>query len=321
MYDYLIVGQGLAGTILSYQLMKKGKNVFVINAYDTHCSSYIAAGLFSPITGQRLAKIQHADVALPYAHTFYRELEQVLQCHFFHPMPYIKILHSSDAVQTAYNRLQDASYATTITSTTFHEQQALVINNAGYLNIPALLDNYRAYLIKQDRYKEEYVDNAQLTVTDRCIHYKEIQAEYLIFCNGLQAGENPYFNHLRFNPTKGELLKIHTTTSLQAIVSNKAFLLPLKDNIAYIGATYERNYKDIHPTTEARNWLINELKAITSSPYEIIEHRVGIRPTTFGHQPFMQWHHLYNNIGIFSGFGSKGLSLIPYLSHIFATNM
>ena len=127
MYDYLIIGQGLAGTILSYQLIKKGNRVLVINQHDPQSSSYIAAGIFSPIAGQRIAKIWQADKAIPFVHRFYPALEKTLNARFFHPMPYIKLLINKKLAAQANARLQDPAYKPLLKPTTYKDYNAVAI--------------------------------------------------------------------------------------------------------------------------------------------------------------------------------------------------
>ncbi|MFT5168556.1 MAG: glycine oxidase, partial [Saprospiraceae bacterium] len=54
--DYLIIGQGLAGSLLAYQLLERGKTVQIIDNHHNGASSSIAAGIINPITGRRFAK-------------------------------------------------------------------------------------------------------------------------------------------------------------------------------------------------------------------------------------------------------------------------
>ena len=79
MYDYLIIGQGLAGTILSHTLLKNGKNVLVINQNEEKSSSNVAAGVYNPVTGMRMVKTWLADELFDFVPTFYGELERLLQ--------------------------------------------------------------------------------------------------------------------------------------------------------------------------------------------------------------------------------------------------
>lgn len=325
MYDYIIVGQGLAGTILSFQLIKAGKSVFVINDYNPGCSSYVAAGIFSPIAGQRIATIEHAADMLATAYATYHELEKLLNIKCFHEMPYIKLAVDEKLDYYMRKRVADTRYTSFITpiEQAIHGKtcNGILIKNTGYVDTTKLLDAYRNYLLANSLYKQEKFDENNLVVNSDYIAYDQIKARNIILCNGLAAGKNSFFNDLQFNPTKGELLTIRMEQPMDYILGANVFVLPLGNNLFHVGATYERNYQNEFPSPEGLTWLKAELAKLIDLPYEIIEHKAGIRPTTFGHRPFITWHETYKNIGIFSGFGSKGVTTIPHYAQIFASSV
>jgi glycine/D-amino acid oxidase-like deaminating enzyme len=315
-FDYLIIGQGLAGTLLSYQLLKRGHHVGVINTTDRTSSSYVAAGLLAPITGPRLAKTWPDDAAYNYACALYQALEQELNCSFYHPKPYIRILDDASLQAYAKRRLADPAYTNYISrmSVTINGKTlpAVTIAQAAHVDTTKLLDAYRAWLQKQRCYIEEMFDETAMQLQDDLIAYKDIRARNIIYCNGLAAGNSRFFPELAFNPTKGEIITIkteHTTQSIHAMES--MFVLPIGNSTYHVGATYERDYAHAHPTTTARDQLEQAYAQFSTQPYMVINHQAGIRPTTFGHHPYSFWHKEYPNIAVFSGFGSKGLSLIP----------
>ena len=50
--DYIIVGQGLVGSAVALQLLRRNKKILVIDRPLANSSSRIAVGLFNPITGR-----------------------------------------------------------------------------------------------------------------------------------------------------------------------------------------------------------------------------------------------------------------------------
>jgi len=82
--DFLIVGQGLAGSMLYWFLKKQGKNVFVIDRHDPSSASHIAPGIVHPITGRRIVKTWMADTLVPFAEATYREIENHFNEKLFH---------------------------------------------------------------------------------------------------------------------------------------------------------------------------------------------------------------------------------------------
>lgn len=315
-YDYLIVGQGLAGTILSYMLIKEGKRVLVINEHNPDNASYVACGIFTPIAGQRLAKIWQADEIVPFLPDFYRRMEQETGLQFFYPLPYTKILVDQELESFAARRLADPEYKNLIRSTSYcigaKSIAALEIAHAGRIDTKVLLDGYRIWLKTKNAYLEARFDDKLCSLTPEGIQYKDIFAKRLIFCNGLEAGNNKFFPETRFYPTKGEILTVHIPENIDRILCGNVFLSPIGNNLYHVGATFARTFEHLLPTPEGEAWLREELEKIISSPYTIVAHRVGVRPTTPGHRPIYKWHETLTEIGVFTGFGAKGTSYIPY---------
>src|SRR3954454_6220521 len=91
--DYLIVGQGLCGTFLSYYLSKAGKKVIVIDESNAFTASKVASGIINPVTGRRIVRTWRIEELLPFALKTYKELENefnkslVKECSLldFHP--------------------------------------------------------------------------------------------------------------------------------------------------------------------------------------------------------------------------------------------
>ena len=71
--DFLIVGQGLAGSILAYQLVESGHSVRVIDNHQHASSSVVAAGIINPITGHRLNITEGFAKYYPIAKQFYQD--------------------------------------------------------------------------------------------------------------------------------------------------------------------------------------------------------------------------------------------------------
>ncbi|HYI79043.1 MAG TPA: FAD-binding protein, partial [Chryseolinea sp.] len=84
--DFIIVGQGLAGSALALQLLKRNKKILVIDRIVANSPSRIAVGLFNPITGRHMIKTWLADRLFPCLHQFYREAEVSTRHRFFYPL-------------------------------------------------------------------------------------------------------------------------------------------------------------------------------------------------------------------------------------------
>ena len=72
--EYLIVGQGITGTFLSFFLEKEKKSFVVIDNNFKDAPSRIAAGIINPVTGRRLVTVWMADEVIPFAVDSYQQL-------------------------------------------------------------------------------------------------------------------------------------------------------------------------------------------------------------------------------------------------------
>ena len=53
-YEYVIIGQGIAGSCVAWELWRRRKSFLLLDAGETATTSRVAAGLITPVTGQRL---------------------------------------------------------------------------------------------------------------------------------------------------------------------------------------------------------------------------------------------------------------------------
>ena len=92
--NYIIVGQGLAGTLLSWFLIKNKKSFVMVDEKKVSSASGVSAGIIHPITGRRIVKTWMVGKLLPFAQDAYSELESFIGKKLFYPLPVIELLSS-----------------------------------------------------------------------------------------------------------------------------------------------------------------------------------------------------------------------------------
>src|SRR6478609_3753118 len=80
--DYLIIGQGICGTMLSWFLQKEGKTFLIIDDNNENSSSKIAAGIVNPVTGRRYAYTWMIDELMSFAWDSYSEMGRYFERSF-----------------------------------------------------------------------------------------------------------------------------------------------------------------------------------------------------------------------------------------------
>ena len=54
--DTLIIGQGLCGSFLSWNLLKAGQRVMVVDRANPYTATKVASGVINPVTGRRIVR-------------------------------------------------------------------------------------------------------------------------------------------------------------------------------------------------------------------------------------------------------------------------
>ena len=151
---------------------------------------------------------------------------------------------------------------------------------------------------------------------DKGIEWKNITAEKIIFCDGVNTMMNPYFKTLPFAPNKGEALIVEIKgLPAKHIYKNNLAIVPWKENLFWVGSSFEWDYTSTMPTEAFKQKTMESLNAVLKIPYTITDHLVGIRPANTERRPFVGLHPSYEQLGICNGMGTKGCSLAPYFTH------
>lgn len=329
-YDYIIVGQGIAGSCLGFQLQLLGKKIIFIDKEDKNISSQIAAGLYNPIVFKRLNKSWLADDLIPYLNSFYPKIEEFIDAKILYKNEMIKLFIDAEQENDWYAKSEDSRFSKYLGGQEnikfpewlkHHSFSYAKVTESGYVDTSAFLNGIRR---KFDVINESLNFN-DLKVTDKIIEYKNISAENMIFCEGYLAKNNPYFNYLPFSLTKGEVLeiKLKEYKKIEHVFSKGFFIKPLKENIYKVGATFNWKDKTTKPTKEGKNQLIEKLATIgiLENDFEIINHLAGIRPTVTDRRPTIGTHPIFKNLHIFNGLGTKGIMIAPFFSQQFANNL
>jgi len=165
----------------------------------------------------------------------------------------------------------------------------------------------------------EKFDFSNLTISGSGITYKNIRAKHLIFCEGYQATQNPYFSWLPFALNKGELLEISVKNFPEECIYNKGvYVVPLEPGKWKVGATYNWREPDELPTEAGFNELKTRLQQLVKLPVQPQAHYAGIRPAVRDRKPLIGTHPELPAVHIFNGMGSKGVLMAPWLADHFS---
>lgn len=336
-YDYLIVGQGLAGTTLAYALHKRKQSVLVIDDGDKNASSRIAAGIFNPITGMRMVKTWKADLLFPFLHTFYTELEHFLRAKFFFPKiiyrPFDNIAQQNHVLGQAVEKgFTDFMYSENVdlkyNSFVFNEFGGIEFKQGGYVDVTKMLRSFHQFLVQENLFQEMVFDENDLKIEKNEIaylppnHHEQYTFKKVIFCRGIKDATSKFWNHLNFKPVKGEILSgKFENLDFEEIINRSGWVLPCENGTYKVGSTYEWGKLDNSPTAQGKKDILAQVAQLISVPFEVLQHQAGIRPATADRRPLLGLHPVFPSLGIFNGLGTKGVMLAPYFAHHLADSL
>jgi glycine/D-amino acid oxidase-like deaminating enzyme len=321
-FDYLIVGSGLSGVMLCEALRKRGKSFKVISNKSQQ-ASIVASGLYNPVVLKRFNKAWDAEKHLPVAMSAYEELELFLGIKIDYKLPIYRLFSSIEEQNNwiiASDKIPLKPYLiSTIKSNTNQNIYAPYgygeVKNTGRIDTKLLLESYSNVLNNEKLISHESFEYDKLKISKKIV-YKGIESENIIFSEGFGVRQNPFFNYLPMEGTKGELIIINAPKlNSEVIIKSSVFIIPIGKNDYLVGSTYAWDDFNNDPTINAKNKLLNKLDKLILCPYKVVYHRAGIRPTVIDRRPLVGQHKSHQNLYILNGLGSRGVLIAPTVAN------
>ncbi len=310
-----IVGQGLAGSVLALLLMERGYKVHVYdNDYRTS-SSLIAAGMWNPLSFVNLKRSWLVYELLPELEKTYPYLESILGVSFFHPQQLLRIFPDAGSAnlweeKCRHPETEPYMDQTTIPESSSHYRQPYghgVVKGTGWLDLPVFLAATRTFLEERNAYSQSEIDTPQMLTWLQ-------EGDWVFQCTGWKPMADSLWSRVPIHTNKGQLLTMRIDGLSDAYMTNFGkFIIPLGGGIFRAGSTHEHGALDILPSSVADE-IENDVKHTVKHEYSIIDHKAGFRPTTIDRLPVLGMHDQHERLGIFNGFGSRGVMLVPFLA-------
>lgn len=294
-HDWTIIGQGLAGTCLAWELLRRGERFGIVDR-GTGGSSRVAAGMINPITGKNFEPSWRIADFLPAALEFYAAVETQIGRRIWHPFPVLRLAGSDKEWRKIVSKLAFPEVSTWVSGEVEPPAGwigAVGVVGGGRLDTRAFMDGSREFFSNLGCVRTGEHDGRSAAI--RCDGSE-----------GLMAG--------RYGPhrcAKGEILTVSATGWDEGRIRIGAggWLVPLGHGRFKVGSTYEWNELDELPTAAGRLRVEEITARLGGRDFEVIAHEAGIRPILRRSEPLIG--PLEGGGWMFNALGSKGSLYAP----------
>lgn len=301
-----IVGQGLAGTCLGLEFLRRGVDFKIVDC-GKGGSTRVAAGLINPLTGKNFQPSWLIGDFHPFAVDFYEKLGEKFGAKFWHPMPVMRLAETDKEWEKISSKLdlpevRDWLDGERDVSTPDGFIQHVVLQGGGWLDTRRFLDAMRNY----------FSESGLLEVGDEKFDHADCGR---ILCEGARGLVKDQLGPHRC--AKGEILTVRAPWPEDFIkVGAGGWLIPIGQGLFRVGSTYEWSQLDELPTEAGLARICDIAKKLGGEDFQLVEHVAGIRPILRRSQPLIGKNAEGN--WIFNGLGSKGSLYAPKMAAMLA---
>ncbi len=293
----LVVGQGLAGTLVSHAALQRGWDCHVMDSGQPSASS-VAAGMFNPMSFRRIIEVWDARPHLDSMTATYRAFEADLGESFLHFLPILKQIPNAEYAEEWNRKALDSPWIEPVRSDAEVLQRFPdavpspghgygLVQGGGWLDLPRLIQAWRDRLMEEGRFAV-----AQWSAT-QAQKANDDGWDTIIDCRGCGAALDSTAGPLDIRANRGEILTVKPDGSGGASLPDTHILnfgkwtLPTQPGSWRLGASYEWNRIDLDPTPETRDFLMASLRraAPNTATSMTVRHDVGVRPDSKDRRP------------------------------------
>ncbi|AHH06821.1 D-amino acid dehydrogenase small subunit [Borrelia crocidurae DOU] len=321
-YEFAIIGGGIAGSTLTYEILQRKKSVILFDD-GIQKATTIAGGVINPIMGRKMNIAWRESEIFIFAIQYYKEMEKNIHCNFLKEIPIFRPFTTKTQKEELLSKINNYSniekFIIEIKNDKINDfcndNDGGILIKGATINTELYINNLKKYFIKYQAYTEQEINDKNLKIDENFFTINKLKFKKLIFTKGYKEKIEGLFSYLPFKLAKGEMLIVEIKgLNLKEIYNRHVSLIPLENSKYYLGGTYEWNTLDTNTNEWAKKELLKKLEKITNLNYKVIKHKAHIRPATIDREPLLGEHPQYKNIFILNGFGTRGISMAPYLS-------
>ncbi|WP_139958337.1 NAD(P)/FAD-dependent oxidoreductase [Flavicella sediminum] len=317
--DYIIVGFGLAGMAFA-DILADNNKTFLVYEDASQTSSNVAGGVYNPVVLKRFTPVWQGKQQIEDALPFYKKLENKFSAIYDHTFDTYRVFKSIEEQNNWFvasekpllNSFMDDKIVKNSNTGIIADYGFGRLKNTGRIDTKLVLQDYKKLLEQQKSIRYETFDYDELNFKEEKVHYKDVLAKKVVFCEGYGLHKNPFFQHLPMNEAKGELLTIYAPElDVDFLIKASVFVLPLGNHQYKVGATFNWKDKSLKATEEGKKELLEKLDSFIKVPYKVLAQSAGIRPTVKDRRPLVGIHKEYKELAVLNGLGTRGVMIAP----------
>ena len=327
MLDAIIVGQGIAGSVFALLCKQLELNVMVIDDHHAHSSTKIAAGIMNPLVGPRLTPLWKHRYSYHGVVDHYKAIEEIIQVPFLRQHRLIRFL-SSQWELSSFQKRQGEAWATQWMRPTNEWSEMCdsgIKQFESYpvfqMNTPIFLDGVKAYLIKHNMLCQASLNYNDVNIKSSAVHWRDLSAKYMVFCEGAKAIENPFFKELKFKNAMGHMVKFESNHLPPNVILNHGkWACPMSHGCYTYGAsTYWQSNVDNKKASE--DSILKSLHHFLKVPYSVNAVIHGVRPCLIHHQPVAMVSGNSPRLACINGLRGQGIFFAPIMAQLLCSKL
>ncbi len=304
--DFIVVGAGISGQLLARALARRGLRVVLVHDPAQAGASRVAAWMVNPVTGIRFVPSWRVDWLLPEAIRLYGELEQESGLKIWHPLSIRRYFQGNDEIPRWEKKRNLPEVRRFILE---EHNDGVTFHSGGWADLSPWLQWHL-------QHPSAGVTVVEETITRQLLERDLPRNARAVFCTGYHPSALPW------KPAKGELLTVRIPgLRLDQIRLRGIFVIPIKEDVFRVGATYEWDDLSADCTNEARDFLTKQLTSLVDVPFEVLDAQTAIRPILRDARPVIGMEPGDPRFGVCNGFGSKAALQAPAITEHFADHL
>lgn len=314
--DFLIVGQGIAGILITFELIQKGNKCLLLDDGNRDAASDHAGALLNPINLNNGKLFPKQQEELTIALQTYQKLETFLDATFIDRFPLFVFPDKNELIEFERNTYFQpiAELENNEISKYFQTSKGIwKLAETQRIRFQILKTKWRNYWQSKGLYLQESFDQDLCEFSPEEINYKGFKIKKIIFAEGVKGSTNSYFRDLPFTRNLGNILRLQ----IGALPSHFAChlkgkkLLPLGNHEFWFGSNYQWQFKDTKPDVNWQRESIAMLEQQLKVPFKVLKHDTAQRPTTAGQKPLLLQSTEHPRLYFFNGLGTRGFLTGP----------